>query len=159
MFDKIFNLGNAISTAWTFGSALFGGGRSSNPADMFADEDAGLYDSSTALGFIKKGAQAWVESKGKDAQVFSQAPEIERARTIKQLTRGTAVGQVQMPEMQQRLYQNPEVSRYWEALYNSQNPHLQNLRAAAGQEVTPTVRSGRKTKVLAEATLKGEVGV
>jgi hypothetical protein len=159
MLDKIFSLGNAISTAWTFGSALFGGGRSGSPADMFADEDANLYDSSTALGFIKKGAQAWVGAQDKDAQVFSQAPKLERARTIKELTRGTAVGQVQMPEMQQRLYQNPEVSRYWEALYNSQNPHLQNLRAAAGQEVTPTVRSGRKTKVIAEATLKGEVGI
>ena len=155
----MFDLGNIISTVWTFGSSLFGGGRSGSPADMFADEDAGLYDSSTALGFIKKGAQAWVGAQDKDAQVFSQAPKLERARTIKELTRGTAVGQVQMPEMQQRLYQNPEVSRYWEALYNSQNPHLQNLRAAAGQEVTPTVRSGRKTKVIAEATLKGEVGI
>jgi len=158
MLDKIFSLGNAISTAWTFGSALFGGGRSSSAADMFADEDAGLYDSSTALGFIKKGAQAWVGAQDKDAKTFETA-QFQRPRTVKELTRGTAVGQVQMPEMQQRLYQNPEVSRYWEALYNSQNPHLQNLRAAAGQEVTPTVRSGRKTKVIAEATLKGEVGI
>ena len=154
----MFDLGNIISTVWTFGSSLFGGGRSDNPADMFADEDAGLYDSSTALGFIKKGAQAWVGAQDKDAQVFQNA-EFQRPRTVKELTRGTAVGQVQMPAMQQRLYQNPEVSRYWEALYNSQNPHLQNLRAAAGQEVAPTVRSGRKTKVLAEATLKGEVGI
>ena len=157
MLDKIFSLGNAISTAWTFGSALFGG----KGDDMTDALDPGFGDnfgSSTALGFIKKGAQAWVGAQDKDAQVF-QSAEFQRPRTVKELTRGTAVGQVQMPEMQQRLYQNPEVSRYWEALYNSQNPHLQNLRAAAGQEVTPTVRSGRKTKVIAEATLKGEVGI
>ena len=153
----MFDLGNIISTVWTFGSSLFGG----KGDDMTDALDPGFGDnfgSSTALGFIKKGAQAWVGAQDKDAQVF-QSAEFQRPRTVKELTRGTAVGQVQMPEMQQRLYQNPEVSRYWEALYNSQNPHLQNLRAAAGQEVTPTVRSGRKTKVLAEATLKGEVGI
>lgn len=153
----MFDLGNIISTVWTFGSSLFGG----KGDDMTDALDPGFGDnfgSSTALGFIKKGAQAWVGAQDKDAQVF-QSAEFQRPRTVKELTRGTAVGQVQMPEMQQRLYQNPEVSRYWEALYNSQNPHLQNLRAAAGQEVTPTVRSGRKTKVIAEATLKGEVGI
>ena len=153
----MFDLGNIISTVWTFGSSLFGG----KGDDMTDALDPGFGDnfgSSTALGFIKKGAQAWVGAQDKDAKTFETA-EFQRPRTVKELTRGTAVGQVQMPEMQQRLYQNPEVSRYWEALYNSQNPHLQNLRAAAGQEVTPTVRSGRKTKVIAEATLKGEVGI
>lgn len=152
-----FDLGNIISTVWTLGSSLFGG----KGDDMTDALDPGFGDdfgSSTALGFIKKGAQAWVGAQDKDAKTFETA-QFQRPRTVKELTRGTAVGQVQMPEMQQRLYQNPEVSRYWEALYNSQNPHLQNLRAAAGQEVTPTVRSGRKTKVLAEATLKGEVGI
>ena len=153
----MFDLGNIISTVWTFGSSLFGG----KGDDMTDALDPGFGDnfgSSTALGFIKKGAQAWVGAQDKDAKTFETA-QFQRPRTVKELTRGTAVGQVQMPEMQQRLYQNPEVSRYWEALYNSQNPHLQNLRAAAGQEVTPTVRSGRKTKVIAEATLKGEVGI
>jgi len=154
-----FGLPEIFSMAWSVGSSLFGGGRSGSPADMFADEDAGLYDSSTALGFIKKGAQAWVGAQDKDAQVFSQAPKVEKARSVKSLTRGTAVGQVSLPEIQQRLYQNPEVSRYWEALLNSQNSQLQNLRAATSQEVAPTVRSGRKTKVLAESTLKGEIGV
>ena len=152
-----FDLGSIISTVWTFGSSLFGG----KGDDMTDALDPGFGDnfgSSTALGFIKKGAQAWVGAQDKDAKTFETA-QFQRPRTVKELTRGTAVGQVQMPEMQQRLYQNPEVSRYWEALYNSQNPHLQNLRAAAGQEVTPTVRSGRKTKVIAEATLKGEVGI
>ena len=153
----MFDLGNIISTVWTFGSSLFSG----KGDDMTDALDPGFGDnfgSSTALGFIKKGAQAWVGAQDKDAKTFETA-QFQRPRTVKELTRGTAVGQVQMPEMQQRLYQNPEVSRYWEALYNSQNPHLQNLRAAAGQEVTPTVRSGRKTKVIAEATLKGEVGI
>jgi len=152
-----FDLGNIFSTVWTIGSSLFGGGKSGNVADLFADEDAGLYDSSSAFGFIKKGAQAWAGSKDKDSQLFAQAPE--RPRSVKQLTRGTPVGQVSLPEIQQRLYQNPEVSRYWETLLNSQNSQLQNLRAATSQEVSPTVRSGRKTKVLAESTLKGEVGV
>ena len=153
----MFDLGNILSTVWTFGSSLFGDGKSGNVADLFADEDAGLYDSSSAFGFIKKGAQAWVGSKDKDSQLFAQAPE--RPRTVKQLTRGSPTGQVSLPEIQQRLYQNPEVSRYWEALLNSQNSQLQNLRAATSQEVAPTVRSGRKTKVISESTLKGEVGV
>ena len=154
----MFDLGSIFSTVWTMGSSLFGSGRSSNPADMFADEDAGLYDSSTAFGFIKKGAQAYIGSQDKDAKTF-QSAEFQRPRGVKELTRGTAVGQVSLPEIQQRLYQNPEVSRYWEALLNSQNGQLQNLRAATSQEVSPTVRSGRKTKVLSESTLKGEIGV
>lgn len=152
-----FDLGNIFSTVWTIGSSLFSG-KGGSAADMFADEDAGLYDSSTAMGFIKQGAKAWVGAQDKDAQTFESA-EFQRPRGVKELTRGTAVGQVSLPEIQQRLYQNPEVSRYWEALLNSQNSQLQNLRAATSQEVAPTVRSGRKTKVLAESTLKGEVGV
>ena len=154
----MFDLGNILSTVWTYGSSLFGSGKSGNVADLFADEDAGLYDSSSAFGFIKKGAQAWAGSKDKDSQVF-QSAEFQRPRTVKELTRGSPTGQVSLPEIQQRLYQNPEVSRYWEALLNSQNSQLQNLRAATSQEVAPTVRSGRKTKVISESTLKGEVGV
>jgi hypothetical protein len=119
----------------------------------------GMNRSTSALGFIQKGAQMYLDSQGEDDEAFSQAPEIKRPRGVKELTRGTAVGQVSLPEIQQRLYQNPEVSRYWEALLNSQNSQLQNLRAATSQEVAPTVRSGRKTKVLAESTLKGEIGV
>lgn len=152
----MFDLGNILSTVWTFGSSLFGG----KDDDMTDALDPGFGDSSSssALGFImKKGAQAWVGSKEKDSQVF-QSAEFKRPRTVKELTRGTAVGQVSLPPIQQALYQNPEVSRYWEALLNSQNAHLQNLRAATSQGVEPTVRSGRKTKVISESTLKGEVG-
>lgn len=153
----MFDLGNILSTVWTFGSSLFGG----KGDDLTDALDPGFGDgfgSSTAMGFIKKGAQAWVGSQDKDSQVF-QSAEFQRPRTVKELTRGSPTGQVSLPEIQQRLYQNPEVSRYWEALLNSQNSQLQNLRAATSQEVAPTVRSGRKTKVISESTLKGEVGV
>lgn len=153
----MFDLGNILSTVWTFGSSLFGG----KGDDLTDALDPGFGDdfgSSTAMGFIKKGAQAWVGSQGKDSQVF-QSAEFQRPRTVKELTRGSPTGQVSLPEIQQRLYQNPEVSRYWEALLNSQNSQLQNLRAATSQEVAPTVRSGRKTKVISESTLKGEVGI
>lgn len=151
-----FSLPQIFSTVWSFGSSIFGG----KGDDLTDALDPGFGDdfgSSTAMGFIKKGAKAWVGAQDKDSQLFAQAPE--RPRTVKQLTRGTPVGQVSLPEIQQRLYQNPEVSRYWEALLNSQNSQLQNLRAATSQEVAPTVRSGRKTKVISESTLKGEVGV
>lgn len=153
----MFDLGNILSTVWTFGSSLFGG----KGDDLTDALDPGFGDdfgSSTAMGFIKKGAKAWVGAQDKESQVF-QSAEFERPRTVKELTRGTPTGQVSLPEIQQRLYQNPEVSRYWEALLNSQNSQLQNLRAATSQEVAPTVRSGRKTKVISESTLKGEVGV
>lgn len=155
----MFDLGNIFSTVWTIGSSLFSGGSSGGPPPGHPEYNMGMNRSTNALGFIQKGAQMYLDSQDGDAQVFSQAPKLERARTVKQLTRGTAVGQVSLPEIQQRLYQNPEVSRYWEALLNSQNGQLQNLRAATSQEVSPTVRSGRKTKVLAESTLKGEIGV
>lgn len=153
----MFDLGNILSTVWTFGSSLFGG----KGDDLTDALDPGFGDdfgSSTAMGFIKKGAKAWVGAQDKDSQVF-QSAEFQRPRTVKELTRGSPTGQVSLPEIQQRLYQNPEVSRYWEALLNSQNSQLQNLRAATSQEVAPTVRSGRKTKVISESTLKGEVGV
>lgn len=154
----MFDLGNILSTVWTFGSSLFGG-KGDDLTDALDPGFGDNFGSSTAMGFIQKGAQKFLESQDKDSQLFAQAPTIERARPVKSLTRGTAVGQVSLPEIQQRLYQNPEVSRYWEALLNSQNSQLQNLRAATSQEVAPTVRSGRKTKVISESTLKGEVGV
>ena len=152
-----FSLPQIFSTVWSFGTSMFGG----KGDDLTDALDPGFGDdfgSSTAMGFIKQGAKAWVGAQDKDAKTFESA-EFQRPRGVKELTRGTAVGQVSLPEIQQRLYQNPEVSRYWEALLNSQNSQLQNLRAATSQEVAPTVRSGRKTKVLAESTLKGEIGV
>lgn len=152
-----FDLGNIFSTVWTIGSSLFGGGSSGGPPPGHPEYNMGTNRSTSALGFIQKGAQMYLDSKDEDDPLFTEAPE--RPRSVKQLTRGAPVGQVSLPEIQQRLYQNPEVSRYWETLLNSQNSQLQNLRAATSQEVSPTVRSGRKTKVLAESTLKGEVGV
>jgi len=154
----MFDLGNIFSTVWTIGSSLFSGGSSDGPPPGHPEYNMGMNRSTSALGFIQKGAQAYIGSQDKDAQTF-QSAEFQRPRSVKELTRGTAVGQVSLPEIQQRLYQNPEVSRYWEALLNSQNGQLQNLRAATSQEVSPTVRSGRKTKVLSESTLKGEIGV
>ena len=153
-----FGLPEIFSMAWSFGSSLSGGGSSDGPPPGHPEYNMGMNRSTSALGFIQKGAKAYLDSQDKDAQVF-QSAEFQRPRGVKELTRGTAVGQVQMPEIQQRLYQNPEVSRYWEALLNSQNGQLQNLRAATSQEVSPTVRSGRKTKVLSESTLKGEIDV
>jgi len=153
-----FDLGNIFSTVWTIGSSLFGGGSSGGPPPGHPEYNMGTNRSTSALGFIQKGAQMYLDSQDNDTQVFQNA-EFERPRGVKELTRGAPVGRVSLPEIQQRLYQNPEVSRYWETLLNSQNSQLQNLRAATSQEVSPTVRSGRKTKVLAESTLKGEVGV
>lgn len=158
---SIFSLGNAFLTAFSFADSLFGGSSKASVADMFADEDAGLFDtpSSTASGFIQKGAQMFLQSQGKAGEQPFQSATFERPRSVKELTRGApSLSADMMPIAQQRLYQMPEVSQYWDRLIASQNQHVRNVMAAA--DVEPTVRSGRKTKVLGtETTLKGEVGV
>ena len=103
-------------------------------------------------GFIKKGASSLLKTQGLGAsgadsegrtQIF-QTTEMGRPRSIQQLTRGRAVGQVELPAIQQRMYSAPEVRAAAQRLMASQNNHMRNLRAAAGL-VDPTLRSGRRT--------------
>jgi hypothetical protein len=156
----IFNTAGTLLTLFQVGSSLFGG-KSATDSEHGHGYDGGGR-SVSALGFLQKGASMFLESQknadGSRAKAFSQAPDV-RPRSISQLTRGTPMSDIDMPPLQQQLYQAPEVSRYWETLMNSNNPHVSNLRAAAGVDVQPTVASGRKTQVLSKGVLKGEVGI
>ncbi len=157
---SIFSTAGTLLTLFQVGSSLFGGGKGPGPGHPEYNEGAGR--SVSALGFLQKGASMFLESQknadGSRAKAFSQAPDV-RPRSISQLTRGTPMADIDMPPLQQQLYQAPEVARYWETLMNSNNPHVSNLRAAAGVDVQPTVVSGRKTQVLSKGVLKGEVGI
>lgn len=157
---SFFNTANTLLTVFQIGSSLFGGGKGPPPGHPEYNQGAGR--SVSALGFLQKGASMFLESQknadGSRNKAFSQAPDV-RPRSVSELTRGTPVADVNMPPLQQQLYQAPEVARYWETLVNSNNPHVSNLRAAAGVDVQPTVASGRKTQVLSKGVLKGEVGI
>ena len=114
---------------------------------------SGLFGSGGGLGGgfidIKKGAKALLKSQGlggtdgRGNQQYFQTTEFTERRPVKDLTRGQAVGQVQLADIQQKLYNAPEVRRYAEYLRSSQNSQIRNLRAATGVEAT--LRQGRKT--------------
>ena len=99
-------------------------------------------------GFIKQGAQQFLKSQGmgpgqdREGQFFTPT-EFRQNRTIKELTRGQSVGQVQLSDIQRTLYSMPEVQRAAQMMQASSNSHVANLRAATGVE--QTIRQGRKT--------------
>lgn len=147
-----FSLGNMLSTAFEFGKDLLFG----SPATYFpsgkpgSQATKGLIGSggqANLQGFIKKGAQMYLKGTGAgDQGGYFQAPEInirERPRSVQELTRGQAVGQVQLSDIQRTLYSMPEVQRAAQMMQASSNSHVANLRAATGVE--QTIRQGRKT--------------
>jgi hypothetical protein len=146
------SLGNIATTAFEFGKDLLFG----NPATYFpsgkpgSQATKGLIGSggqANLSGFIKKGAQMYLKGTGAgDEGGYFQAPDInirERPRSVEELTRGQAVGQVQLSDIQRTLYSMPEVQRAAQMLQSSNNSHIANLRAATGVE--QTIRQGRKT--------------
>ena len=146
-----FSLGNMISTAFEFGKDLLFGSPAAGPPGLSGKAaTSGLIGSGGNLsGFIKKGAQMYLKGTGAgDEGGYFQAPEIdirERPRSVQELTRGQAVGQVQLSDIQRTLYSMPEVQRAAQMMQASNNSHIANLRAATGVE--QTVRQGRKTLV------------
>jgi hypothetical protein len=150
------SLGNIVTTAFEFGKdLLFGSPASGAPPGMMPQIGAtsGLIGSGGSFnltGFIKKGADVYMKSSGlgeggkRQGQYF-QAPALPRPRSIEELTRGQAVGQVQLSDIQRTLYSMPEVQRAAQMMQASNNSHIANLRAATGVE--QTVRQGRKTLV------------
>jgi hypothetical protein len=144
-----FSLGNMLSTAFEFGKDLLFGSPAAGPPGLSGKAaTSGLIGSGGNLsGFIKKGAQMYLKGQGDDGQGgYFQAPEInirERPRSVQELTRGQAVGQVQLSDIQRTLYSMPEVQRAAQMMQASSNSHIANLRAATGVE--QTIRQGRKT--------------
>ena len=154
---SIFSLGNAFLTAFSLGDSLFGG--SGGPPPGHPEYNIGANRSSSAMGFIQKGAKMFLESQGDSADKPFSSAEFQRPRSVKELTRGApALTAERMPVAQQQLYQMPQVAQYWDRLLASQNQQVRNVMAAA--DVQETLPTGRKTKVLGtETTLKGEIGV
>ena len=146
-----FSLGNMISTAFEFGKDLLFGSPAAGPPGLSGKAaTSGLIGSGGNLsGFIKKGAQMYLKGTGVgDQGGYFQAPDInirQRPRSVQELTRGQAVGQVQLSDIQRTLYSMPEVQRAAQMMQASNNSHIANLRAATGVE--QTVRQGRKTLV------------
>jgi hypothetical protein len=145
------SLGNIVTTAFEFGKDLLLGSPAAGPPGLSGKAaTSGLIGSGGNLsGFIKKGAQMYLKGTGAgDKGGYFQAPEIdirERPRSVQELTRGQAVGQVQLSDIQRTLYSMPEVQRAAQMMQASNNSHIANLRAATGVE--QTVRQGRKTLV------------
>ena len=152
-----FSLGSMLSTAWDIGKDfLFGSPASGGPPGMMSQIGAtkgligsgGVFDAS---GFIKKGAQQFLKSQGKgpgqqgEGQFFTPT-EFRQNRSVKELTRGQAVGRVELSPIQRQLYSNPAVRQAADRLLRSNNNHMQNLRAATGN-VDPTLKTGRRTIV------------
>lgn len=143
------SLGNIATTAFEFGKdILFGSPAAGPPGPSGKQATSGLIGSGGNLsGFIKKGAQMYLKGTGAgDEGGYFQAPDItirERPRSVGELTRGQAVGQVQLSDIQRTLYSMPEVQRAAQMLQSSNNSHISNLRAATGVE--QTIRQGRKT--------------
>lgn len=146
-----FSLGNMLSTAFEFGKDLLFGSPAAGPPGLSGKPaTSGILGSGGNLsGFIKKGAQMYLKGTGTgDQGGYFQAPDItirERPRSVQELTRGQAVGQVQLSDIQRTLYSMPEVQRAAQMMQASNNSHIANLRAATGVE--QTVRQGRKTLV------------
>ena len=144
-----FSLSNMMSTAFEFGKDLLFGSPAAGPPGLSGKAaTSGLIGSGGNLsGFIKKGAQMYLKGTGAgDEGRYFQAPEInirERPRSVQELTRGQAVGQVQLSDIQRTLYSMPEVQRAAQLMQSSNNSHMANLRAATG--VDQTLRQGRKT--------------
>ena len=144
-----FSLSNMMSTAFEFGKDLLFGSPAAGPPGLSGKAaTSGLIGSGGNLsGFIKKGAQMYLKGTGAgDKGGYFQAPEInirERPRSVQELTRGQAVGQVQLSDIQRTLYSMPEVQRAAQMMQASNNSHIANLRAATGVE--QTIRQGRKT--------------
>jgi hypothetical protein len=129
---------------------------------MFADEDAGLFDGSTAANFLTMGAKAFGQSFGGDKTGPFAAPtrEVVRPRGVAELTRGSAAGSPIMGDISQRMYSNDAVSNAYQRLMSSNNQQVRDLFAAAGVDrVKQTVGSGRKTASLSSPNLKSEVDV
>ena len=149
----MFSLSNIVSMGMNF---LFGS-PAAGPPNMYGQQPqkatSGLFGSGGGLGGgfidIKKGAKALLKSQGLGGpdgtgnQQYFQTTEFTDRRSVQELTRGQAVGQVQLADIQQKLYNAPEVRRYAEFLRSSQNNQIRNLRAATGVETT--LRQGRKT--------------
>lgn len=150
----MFDLGSMLSVAWDIGKdALFGSPAAGPPGRSGKAATSGLFGSGGGFGggFIdfKKGAGAFLESQGRgpggtpQGQQPFQGTPMGRPRPVSELTRGQAVGRVQLSEIQQRLYSSPEVRRAAQMLQASQNDHMRNLRAATGVE--ETIQQGKKT--------------
>ena len=148
------SLGNIVTTAFEFGKDLLLG----SPATTHPGRSGGSPQTSGLIviggqanlsGFIKKGAQMYLKGTGAGEEGgYFQAPDInirQRPRSVQELTRGQAVGQVQLSDIQRTLYSMPEVQRAAQMMQASNNSHMANLRAATGVE--QTVRQGRKTLV------------
>jgi len=149
----MFSLSNMVNMGMSF---LFGS-PAAGPPNMYGQQPqkatSGLFGSGGGLGGgfidIKKGAKALLKSQGlggsdgRGNQQYFQTTEFTERRPVKDLTRGQAVGQVQLTDIQQKLYNAPEVRRYADYLRSSQNNQIRNLRAATGVEAT--LRQGRKT--------------
>jgi hypothetical protein len=146
------SLGNIVSSAFEFGKDLLFGSPAAGPPGLSGKAaTSGLIGSGGSFnlsGFIKKGADVYMKSSGlgaggeRQGQYF-QAPALPRPRSVQELTRGQAVGQVQLTDIQRTLYSMPEVQRAAQMLQSSNNSHIANLRAATGVE--QTIRQGRKT--------------
>jgi hypothetical protein len=150
-----FSLSNMMSTAFEFGKDLLFGspgmptGKGPPIGPGLGQPTSGLIGTGGSFnlsGFIKKGARTYLKGTGAGDGAYLQAPEInirERPRSVQELTRGQAVGQVQLSDIQRTLYSMPEVQRAAQMLQSSNNSHIANLRAATGVE--QTIRQGRKT--------------
>jgi len=151
--SKIFGIPSQIVDGFT---SIFSGPKTT-VNDMFADEDAGLFDSSN---FLRMGAKAFGQSMtDKERQYFS-APKARDPRSVKDLTRLSPSSSPISLTPTQTLYQNERVRQYGLALANSSNDHVKNAFAAAGIDRVPlTAASGRKTTVLAAPKLSSEVDV
>lgn len=148
-----FSLGNMLSTAWDIGKDLLFGSPAAGPPGLSGKPaTSGLLGSGGVMsGFIKKGAQQFLKSQGigpgqdREGQYF-QPTEMGRPRSVQELTRGQATGRVELSPIQRQLYSNPAVRQAAERLIQSNNNHMQNLRAASGV-VDPTLKGGRRTIV------------
>jgi len=144
-----FSLGNMLTTAFEFGKDILLGSPAEGPPGLSGKAaTSGILGSGGNLsGFIKQGAKMYLKGSGAGEEGgYFQAPDIsirERARSVQELTRGQAVGQVQLSDIQRTLYSMPEVQRAAQMMQASSNSHVANLRAAAGVE--QTLRQGRKT--------------
>ena len=154
----MFDLGNMLSTAWDIGKDfLFGSpgqptGSGPPIGPGLGQPTSGLFGSGGNMsGFIKKGAQQFLKSQGKgpgqqgEGQFFTPT-EFRKNRSVKELTRGQAVGRVELSPIQRQLYSNPAVRQAAQRLIQSNNSHMANLRAATGN-VAPTLKAGRRTIV------------
>ena len=151
----MFSLSNIVSAGMNllFGSPGKPTGSGPPVGPGMGKPTSGLFGSGGGLGGgfidIKKGAKALLKSQGLGGpdgtgnQQYFQTTEFTDRRSVQELTRGQAVGRVQLTDIQQKLYNAPEVRRYAEYLRSSQNNQIRNLRAATGVETT--LRQGRKT--------------